>query len=82
MNFHLGHFMFFSLCLFLSVEVLVEADPNMIYEIFHFILSFFFSLCTVIYPKRKSDRIKTQKRFFLVFFLSVGSLLVANPNEF
>jgi hypothetical protein len=63
------------------VEVLLETDP---YEFdfgnFHIIL-IFPSLC-VKYPQRKSVCINTQNRFFLVFFLSVDSLLEADPIEF
>ena len=39
------------------------------------------SLC-VIYPRERSVSIKTQKRFFLVFLLSVKAPLEADPNEF
>ena len=36
----------------------------------------------VIYPRERSVRIKTQKRFFLVFLLSLKALLQTDPNEF
>ena len=39
------------------------------------------SLC-VIYPRERSVSIETQKRFFLVFLLSVKAPLEADPNEF
>ncbi len=59
----LEHFMFFLLVFFLSVEVLLETDPNDFkLGIFPYCLSFFF-LC-VIYPRRKS----------VLFLLSVDSL--------
>jgi hypothetical protein len=55
----------FSLCvsflaLFVDVRS-IEADPNLVKEIFQFILSF--SFFCVIYPRRKSDSIETQKGF-------------------
>jgi hypothetical protein len=39
------------------------------------------SLC-VFYPGGRSDCLKTQNKFFLVFLLSVEALLEADPIEF
>jgi hypothetical protein len=47
---------------------------------------FFFSLSLsslgVFYPRRRSDCIKSQNKFILVFLLSVEALLEADPIEF
>ena len=74
-------FVFFLLVFFLSVEVLLETNPNE-FDFGNFpYYSFFFSLCKIP-SRRRSVRIKTQNRFFLVFLLSVDSLLEADPIEF
>jgi hypothetical protein len=54
--------------------------PPSVYNIslFSHILS---SLC-VVYPRGRSFSIKTLKRFYLAFLLSVEALLEADPNEF
>ncbi len=82
-DFSFGTFYIFFLLVFsLSVEVLLETDPNEYnFGNFPYYSYFFFSLCK-IHIRRKSDRIKTQNRFFLVFLLSVDSLLEADPIEF
>ncbi len=80
---------FLFLCtikVFLSLSSLCRSSPwgwsqwILIKNIFLFYLSLS-SLC-VIYPKGRSVRIKKQKRFFLVFLLSVEALLEADANEF
>ena len=55
-------------------------SPPSVYNIslFSHILS---SLC-VVYPRGRSFSIKTLKRFYLAFLLSVEALLEADPNEF
>ncbi len=72
-------YVFFLLVFFLSVEVLLETASNEFdFGNFPYYSYFFFSLCKI----PKSVRIKTQNRFFLVFLLSVNSLLDADPIEF
>jgi hypothetical protein len=53
---------------------------NLILKIFHIIL-IFSSIC-VKYPHEKVSLHKNTNRFFLVFLLSVDSLLEADPIEF
>ncbi len=53
---------------------------NLISEIFHII--FIFSSLCVKYPQEKVSPHKKTNRFFLVFLLSVESLLEADPKEF
>ncbi len=73
-------YVFFLFVFFLSVEVLLETDPEFDFGNFPYYSYFFFSLWNT--HRRKSVRIKTQNRFFLVLLLSVDSLLVADPIEF
>jgi hypothetical protein len=47
---------------------------NLIWDIFLFSLSL--SSLNVIYPRERSVRIKTQKRFFLVFLLALEAILL------
>jgi hypothetical protein len=70
----------FFLVFLLYVKALLESDSNEFWDIFLVSLSLS-SLC-VIYPRRRSVRIKTQKQFFLVFLRSVKAFLDTNPNEF
>jgi hypothetical protein len=64
----------FFIVFLLSVEVLLEADPNdfllTIFSFFSLILS---SLC-VFYPRGRSDCIKSENNFVLVFLLSVEAV--------
>ena len=65
----------------LSVEALLEADPNEFwFRTFSFFLLVFFSLCNL--PWGKVSPHKNTKRFILVFLLSVEALLEADPKEF
>jgi hypothetical protein len=63
-NFHLGHFIFFLLVFFLSVEVLLETDPNEFYFGNFPYYSYFSSLC-VKYPQEKVSLHKNIKQIFL-----------------
>ncbi len=66
-NFHLGHFMFFSLSLFSlcgSTYFLRQILMNLISEIFHIIL-ILSSLC-VKYPQEKVSPHENTKQIFLI----------------
>ncbi len=63
------------------MEVPREADSNE-FLIGHLISFFSLSSLCVIYFRGRLVRIQTQKRFFLVFLLSVEVLLEADRHEF
>ncbi len=64
------------------MEVLLETDPNE-FEFGNFTYYSYFSSLCVKYPQEKvSPHKKTQNRFFLVFLLSVDSLLEADLLNF
>jgi hypothetical protein len=74
--------MFFLLVFFLSVEVLLETDSNEFdFGNFPYYSYFFFSLCKIPTGESQSA-LKNTKQRFLVFLLSVDSVLEADPIEF
>ncbi len=73
-NFHLEHFTFFLLVFFLSVEVLLETDPNDFdLRNFPYYSQFFFSMCNL--PQEKVRLHNNTKKVFL----SLSSLCGFSP---